>query len=481
MSTPRRGGQHHGDKRTVTRAASRNSDGHGAGDLSFGSTAGPRFAVAPPRPWAPPPEHAAVFVQPPDDPSTLIMLWGPPGEVPVAGFAAAPEGLPDAFAGSASCLPLARQVGLQAAGGQQGARNFVVSPLSFHAALALVAAGARGETQRELLRFLDSESLGELHRAAATALVARLSDLPQASFACGVWVDRSRALTPEFMDTAASRYAAVAESVDFLKNSEAARQQVNDFVKGATKGLIGDVLPPGSVDSSTALVLANAIYFKGAWARPFDPSRTIAAPFHLPDGGTVRVPFMTTTTSGFEDQRVAVFPGFKALKLPYKNDGGAQQDAFYMLLLLPDGETLTLNDLYDKVVSSPGFIRKHTPVDEVPVGRFMVPKFKFTFEFEASHDIQKLGVNRAFQSGDFSGMVSGGNGLIISGVYHKATVEVDEAGTVAAAATVEFMSFVCARIDPPVDFVADRPFLFAIVERSGVVLFLGHVVNPLVE
>jgi hypothetical protein len=104
--------------------------------------------------------------------------------------------------------------------------------------------------------------------------------------------------------------------------------------------------------------------------------------------------------------------------------------------------------LYDKVVSSPGFIRKHTPVDEVPVGRFMVPKFKFTFEFEASHDIQKLGVNRAFQSGDFSGMVSGGNGLIISGVYHKATVEVDEAGTVAAAATAEFMSFMCAIIDP---------------------------------
>ena len=83
----------------------------------------------------------------------------------------------------------------------------------------------------------------------------------------------------------------------------------------------------------------------------------------------------------------------------------------------------------------PEFIKKHTPAQKVPIGQFMVPKFKFTFEFEASSDMQKLGVTRAFSGGDFSGMVSGGDGLSITGVYHKATIEVDELGTVAAAAT----------------------------------------------
>uniref|UniRef100_K3XTB2 Serpin domain-containing protein n=1 Tax=Setaria italica TaxID=4555 RepID=K3XTB2_SETIT len=519
-----------GDDRTpvATRTASRGigggrprdantGRGQGAGNLlSFGATPpGPWFAFAPPHPCAPPlRQHvrAPVFAQPPRDPFpwstpvfanpfddprlalTMPCPWGPPSQVPFGGSgggAAAPKGgggdpgvlfpgsarpvRTDCDAdGGASCLPLARQVALRTAGGGE-ARNFIVSPLSFHAALALVAAGTRGETQRELLSFLGSDSLDDLCRAAATVLVGRLPDVAEtASFACGVWVDRNRFLTPEFANTAASRYAAVAEPVDFSSEPEMARRRVNAFVSEATKGLITDVLPPGSVDSSTVLVLANALYFKGTWARPFDPFRTFTAPFHLPGGDTVSAPFMTANL--FNEQLIAVFPGFKALKLPYKS-GGGHQAAFHMLLLLPDGEALKIGDLYDRAVSTPGFIRKHTPVDEVTVGRFMVPKFKFTFDFEASEDMKKLGVTRAFRGGDFSGMVTSGDGLFISGVYHKATIEVDELGTVAAAATAQ-----CARMArlPPVDFVADRPFLFAIVEeRSGVVMFLGHVVNPL--
>ncbi|KAJ1283243.1 hypothetical protein BS78_03G113400 [Paspalum vaginatum] len=418
MSSPRRGG---GD-RTSSRAGFGDNDGsrargaipgheRGAGELSFGSAPAPWFAFAPPHPWAALERaHAPVFAQLPNNPfpwnmppvllgrpidapsASLMPPWAPPHEVPFVdvGYvgggtgAAAPSkgntGEPSVFpvgGGSrsvpvvASCLPLVRQC--------------------------------------ELLCFLGSpESLHELHRAPATSLVGTLRGLPQTSFACGVWVDRGRALVPEFMDTAASRYAAVAEAADFASEPEAARHRVNAFVGEATRGLIADVLPPGSVDSSTVLVLANALYFKGgvgAAVRPVD------------------------------DLRRAV-PCFKALKLPY-NDGGARDAAFYMLLLLPDGEALEIGGLYDKAVSTPGFIGKHTPVEEVLVGRFMVPKFKFTFEFEASQDMQDLGVTRAFGGGDFSGMVTGGDGLFISGVYHKATIEVDELGTVAAASTGE--------------------------------------------
>ncbi|XP_037445220.1 putative serpin-Z12 [Triticum dicoccoides] len=404
---------------------------------------------------------------------TLFAAW----HLCSALFTAAPPGpgADHAEGSHASCLPLAREVGVRAAAGTGS--NFVFSPLSIHAALAMVAAGARGDTRRELLRFLGSSSLDELHHAPANELVGRLNGLTQTSFACGVWVDRRHALRPEFAATDASRYAATAESVDFVSGAEQARQRVNGFVADATKQLIRDILPPGSVDSSTAVVLANALYFKGAWSHPFD---VFTAPFHVPGGTTVGVPSMTTGRS----QYIALYPGFRALKLPYKNNVLRQADAFYMLILLPDSGTLSLADLYNKAVSTPEFIRKHTPVEEVPVGRFMVPRFNFTFEFEASSDMQKLGVTRAFSGGDFSGMVSGEDGLSISRVYHKATIEVDEQGTVAAAATVVVLMEGSAleEREPPhlVDFVADRPFLFAVVEeKTGAVLFLGHVVNPL--
>ncbi|KAF7082424.1 hypothetical protein CFC21_086296, partial [Triticum aestivum] len=258
-------------------------------------------------------------------------------------------------AGNASGLSLAREAAVRAAAGT--GRNFVVSPLSIHAALAMVAAGARGETRRELLGLLGSASLDELHRVPAIKLVGRLNGLKQTSFACGVWVDRRRALRPEFTATGASRYAATAESVDFVSGAKQARRRVNAFVADATKQRIQHILPPGSVDSSTTVVLANALYFKGAWPEPF---AVFTAPFHTPDGTTVRVPSMTTGRS----QYIALYSGFRALKLPYRNDGD-RSAAFYMLILLPDSASLSLSDLYDKAVSSPEFIRKHTPEEEV--------------------------------------------------------------------------------------------------------------------
>ncbi|KAF7084257.1 hypothetical protein CFC21_087924 [Triticum aestivum] len=273
------------------------------------------------------------------------------------------------------------------------------------------------------------------------------------------------------MATGASRYGATAESVDFVFGAEQARRRVNAFVADATKQLIPEILPRGSVDSDTVVVLANAVYFKGAWSQPFD---VFTAPFHIPGGSTVGVPSMKTDQS----QYIALYHGFRALKLPYKNDV-QQQAAFYMLILLPDSDTLSLADLYDKAVSMPEFVKKHTSARKVPVGQFMVPKFKFTFEFEASSDMQKLGVTRAFNTGNFSGMVSGGDELSITGVYHKATIEVDELGTVAAAATAIVFGTTSVGPRALMDFVADRPFLFAVVEeRTSTVLFLGHVVNP---
>jgi serpin B len=67
--------------------------------------------------------------------------------------------------------------------------------------------------------------------------------------------------------------------------------------------------------------------------------------------------------------------------------------------------------------------------------------------------------------------------ISVEDVFHKAVIEVNEEGTEAAASTAVTVILQCRR--PPMDFVADHPFAFFIVEEvSGAVLFAGHVIDP---
>ena len=255
--------------------------------------------------------------------------------------------------------------------------------------------------------------------------------------------------------------------------------EVNAWVQSKTNELIKDLIPTDAVDIDTRVILANALYFKGAWAEKFDSSKTVDGDFHLFDGSKVQVPFMTSFKLPYKpDQFMASFDGFKVLKLPYEADQLGRK--FSMLVFLPhqrDG----LSALVQKAVSSSSFFDCHVPTRKVEIGKFMIPKFKISSGFDASQALQKLGLKMPFTGdADFTDMVVpsqiSGN-LFISSVHHKATIEVGEEGTEASAATAVIRRLCCYR--PPVDFVADHPFMFAIREdQSGALLFVGHVANP---
>ncbi|PON40603.1 Serpin family [Parasponia andersonii] len=96
-------------------------------------------------------------------------------------------------------------------------------------------------------------------------------------------------------------------------NPNEAVDEVNSWAEKATKGIIDAVLPYESVHNDTALVLANALYFKGSWDQKFDASKTQTKDFHLLNRQIVRVPFMATDTP-FEWYLYRYFDGFKVLK-----------------------------------------------------------------------------------------------------------------------------------------------------------------------
>ncbi|KAG2585879.1 serpin-ZXA-like [Panicum virgatum] len=360
--------------------------------------------------------------------------------------------------------------------------NAAFSPLSLHVALSLLAAGAGGATRDQLAATLgggDAPAAEALHALAEQVVQLVLADGsgaggPRVAFADGVFVDASLKLKPAFEELAVGKYRADTQSVDFQKKAAEAAGQVNSWVEKITSGLIKEILPPGSVDNTTRLVLGNALYFKGAWTEKFDASKTKDSEFHLLDGSSVQAPFMSSK----EKQYVVSRNNLKVLKLPYQQGGDKRQ--FSMYILLPDAQD-GIWSLAEKLSSEPEFLEKHIPMQKVPVGQFKVPKFKISFGFEASKLLKGLGLELPFSAqADLSELVDSpeGRNLSVSSIFHKSFVEVNEEGTEAAAAstaTVVLRSFTM-----PQDFVADHPFLFLIREDlTGVVLFVGHVVNPL--
>ncbi|VFQ99126.1 unnamed protein product [Cuscuta campestris] len=360
--------------------------------------------------------------------------------------------------------------------------NLILSPLSINVLLGLIAAGSKGSTLHQLLDFLNSKSSEDLNAFSSQVVSAIFADGsrvggPRLSVANGAWIEQTLPLKASFKLVAETVYKAVSESADFQNKANEAANQVNLWVEKETGGLIKEILPVGAVDSTTRLVLANALYFKGNWADKFNPLETKDNEFHLLNGSSVQVPFMSSK----KKQCVKSFKGFKALRLPYEQ--GEDKRHFSMYIFLPDAKD-GLPSLMHKIYSESALLDHCLPYNPVGVGEFRIPKFKLSFGFETSKVLKELGVVAPFAGGGLTEMVdspAAGSVLYVSQIFHKSYIEVNEEGTEAAAATVATVNLRSLLVeDKKVDFVADHPFLFFIREDlTGVIVFIGTVTNPL--
>ena len=359
--------------------------------------------------------------------------------------------------------------------------NVFLSPHSISTALAMTYEGAAENTRDEMaeaLRFHVGDDV--LHPAfnkldleldARTDIDTDDGEDLELEIVNQTWGQEDYPFLDPYLNVLSKHYGAGMYAVDFRAEFEQIREDINAWVEDRTEGHIEDLLPDGSLDSLTRLVLVNAIYFYGTWQDTFDDGRTSDEPFERLDGSQVDVEMMRhsepTTAGHFEGDDTT------AVSLPYV--GGE----LAMVVAKPDdGEDFTSwedgfdRQSFDDVVE--GLEDKKGFVD--------LPKFEDEGDYDLIPPLQALGMSDAFGgAADFSRMADleeAMEDLYISGIFHQTFIDVDEEGTEAAAATG---AVVGAQSAPVSEFEVrfDRPFYYAIYDHgTDSILFMGRMVDP---
>ena len=350
--------------------------------------------------------------------------------------------------------------------------NVFFSPYSIFTALAMTYEGAKEETAIEMKDILnveqDNTSFHTYMRNIYDVLNKEDSDY-DISTANALWVKENFHLLETYLSIIRDYYGGEATEVDFSNPAEAAAI-INEWVEEHTNNLIKDLITEDTIDSYTALILTNAIYFKGVWEIQFDPVNTTNETFEVSSENSIEAPTMKII--GTEDMfYYTETDEIQVLELPYTGDD------LSMVILLPKDNDLSSiistmdNSKYSELISS---------LSEENVDIYL-PKFKIETSYSLKNYLKELGMSKSFTSdADFSG-ITGAKDLFIDEVLHKAFIDVNEEGTEAAAATAVVMKLT-STADGPTRFIfnCDHPFIYIIQHKeTGTILFMGVVSNPL--
>ncbi|WP_427005041.1 serpin family protein [Pseudarthrobacter sp. H2] len=388
---------------------------------------------------------------------------------------AAFKGELDAFRRSALTLGVA----LLADGGG-GTGNVIASPGSLLIALAMLRAGASGESAAELDTVLGVPAA--TRDEAMNALLESLSRFdgdpgsvdegnpprkPLMHTANGLFVDKNVATGESYLGTLAKHYGTGVYPVDF-RDRAATEPAIDAWVDKNTGGRITKA--PAPFDPDNTFSLLNAAYFAAAWKTPFSANATSDQPFTTADGVTISVP----TMHGLQDMAYAEGAGWQAADLPYG-------EGFVMRLVLPDAgpgaragastaDGLNADKLAEIAVAleaaSPGPVQLSLPVWD----------HKSSFDLRVVLD--DLGLRKTLKtSHDFDAIQ---HGLTITQAAQSANITVAEKGTIAAAVTQVNGMAVSGTVPVSArELRLDRPFHYQIVhQETGLPLFMGKVSDP---
>lgn len=386
--------------------------------------------------------------------------------IEVSALTSTPEGIAEVVdANNQFAIDLYQQINKQS---NQTQNNVFFSPYSLSTAMAMLYAAAEGETKAQIQKTFYYPAQAILNPNSATLYNDFNKPNPDYKLATvnDLWMQQGLTPTKSYVDTVQRYYSGQVTALDFGGSPDPARQTINKKIAEKTKRLIPELLPKGSIKSDTAVVLTNAVYFKGDWTMPFTAERTSAQPFYNAIGraSTVQMMQQQSYFSYYEDKHIQV------VQLPYKGDN------LSMLVVLPKlNHKLAMQQLAKSLSAtkikqwSAGLVRQDVNLH--------LPKFKLDAHYQMKTLLADMGMPRAFHDGAEFNLYADGPPIKLDEVYHQAVVTVDEKGTEAAAAAGAVGMYV--GMSYPVEFKADHPFMFMIKDnKTDAILFLGQVNEP---
>jgi serpin B len=354
-------------------------------------------------------------------------------------------------------------------------KNVLYSPFSISTALAMTYAGARTTTEQAIAETMHFELPQERLHPAFNYVDLELQKRAESSSeaqgggfrlhtANALWSQVGMKVEQPFLNVLSESYGASVRLADFGKPKEA-EGLINAWVSDQTEDKIPELLSD-KVTPETLLVLVNAIYFDAAWKTPFEKDATKPGTFQRGDNTSVTAEMMR----GAQEARYGSGDGWEAVEIPYAGTPVS------MVLVMPTAGTA---DMFEQSLDGEGLEAIITSMQTRSVDVTM-PKFSFGSSGSLKKALGDLGMGVALGGGaDFSGILPGG-GIEIQDIIHEAVIDVDEAGTEAAAATaVIFASSGTGTFPEPAEIVLDHPFFFFISDiPTGALLFAGRVNDP---
>ena len=345
--------------------------------------------------------------------------------------------------------------------------NKACSPINIYMALAMLAEITDGESRAQLLALLGSSNLDALRAEAAAVWNANYCDdgAVTSILASSLWLSDQINFKQETMDALAQYY--YASSFRGEMGSAAFDRALQEWINQQTGGLLEEQASGLTMDKETILALATTIYFRAKWDGEFSEERTSPDTFHA-RSGDMTCDFMHqggTNTYYWSDR-------FSAVAKRLENSGA-------MWFLLPDEGVTPEELLADEATLDFLLSGGESAESKYLIVNLSVPKFDIASDLDLTDSLKKMGIADVFDPAvaDFSPMTDDTEAYL-SQAKHAARVAIDEEGVTAAAYTVMMMGGAGAPPEEEVDFVLDRPFVFAITGVDGLPLFVGVVHQP---